>query len=206
MYSSPQPLKKSMFTGIIEEIGQIEKVTSQKGDKTFIVSTKKVVKGKKIGDSITVNGACTTVTKLTKNSFEFVAIPETLQKTNLDFLEKGTQVNLESSLTLNKSLDGHLVQGHVDARAKVASLQKSTKGTRLEIALPKEISKYVALKGSITINGVSLTVSVLKKSSFCVDLIPHTLKETNLGLLKKNDIVNLEIDLIARYLARLLNK
>lgn len=195
-----------MFTGIIEEIGKIENISKQNGHKIFVVSTKKILNGKKIGDSICVNGTCTTITKKTKNSFSFTAIPETLAKTNLDFLQPSDPVNLESSLTLHKALDGHIVQGHIDTRAQVINFKANTAKNQLTITLPKTLKKYLALKGSITINGVSLTVSALNNNSFSVDLIPHTIKETNLGLLKKNDYVNLEIDIIARYLENLIKK
>ncbi len=195
-----------MFTGIIEEMGKVETISTEKGNKNFVISTKKILNGKKIGDSITVNGACCTITKKQNTNFTFAAIPETLKKTNLDSLKKGNLVNLEGSLTLNKALDGHIVQGHVDTKAKIIKLEQSSKKNQLTIQLPQKVKKYLALKGSITINGVSLTVSDLKNSSFSVDLIPYTLKETNLGLLKKNDYINLEIDIIARYLENLIKK
>jgi len=194
-----------MFTGIIKEIGEISSVKKSGANKTFAVKTSKILANKKIGQSIAINGVCTTITKITKNTFEFEAMPETLNRTNLGIIKKNSKVNLEDSLKFNEDIDGHLVQGHVDTKGEVISLSKSKKGTILTIKYPKEIAKYLAFKGSISINGVSLTISDLNYSDFSVDLIPHTLKNTNLGILKKKDEVNLEIDMIARYVKRLLD-
>jgi riboflavin synthase len=194
-----------MFTGIIQELGKIQKVESKKGNKTFVVKASKILKKKKKGQSIAVNGACVTIVKLTKNSFTFEAIAETLEKTNLGVLKKSDEVNLEPALKIGQELDGHLVQGHIDTKGTVLSFKEENKHIILRIEFPMEMSRFMAFKGSITINGVSLTISHLQDKSFGVDLIPHTLKNTNLGKLTKGDKVNLEVDMISKYIERMLN-
>ena len=194
-----------MFTGIIKELGQVEKIKLGKNLKTFVVKADSTIQDKEIGQSIAVNGACVTIVGLTKTSFSFEAITETLEKTNLGKIKEKDKVNLEPALTLTQGLDGHLVQGHIDVEGKVISLKEEKKHTILTIEYPKEIGKYLAFKGSITINGVSLTISRLDEANFSVDLIPHTILKTNLGALKKGSMVNLEVDIIARYLKRLLD-
>ena len=191
-----------MFTGIIKELGKVKKITKSAKGATFVIQAKSILKNKKIGESIAVNGVCVTITKLTKGNFEFEAIKETLDISNLKSLEIDDEVNLEPALTLNQSLDGHLVQGHIDTEGTVENYNENT----LTIKFPKQISDCLAFKGSITVNGVSLTISDLQDSTFSVSLIPHTLKNTNLKNLKKGDKVNLEVDLIARYLKNLLDK
>ena len=195
-----------MFTGIIAKTGNIKEIKKTKDLSKFCVSTSLNLKGTKIGDSVAINGVCITLTKIGKNEFEFEAMKETLKLTNLKDLKKNSLVNLEKALTLNQALGGHLVQGHVDTEATVKSFSKTKGNSILEIEFPQEISDYLAYKGSITINGVSLTISNLQENTFSVCLIPHTLKNTNLKNLKKNDRVNLEVDLIARYTKRLLDK
>lgn len=194
-----------MFTGIIKELGEIKEIKVEKTHTNFTVKAPFTIKGKKIGESIAVNGACMTITKITKEGFCFETMQESLEKTNLGKLKIKEKVNLEPALTLNQGLDGHLVQGHIDNQGKVISFEEIEKHTILSIEYPKELEKYLALKGSITINGVSLTVSRLDKKTFSVDLIPHTISHTNLGSLEKGSMVNLEVDLIARYLKRLLD-
>lgn len=184
-----------MFTGIIEEIGTIE---GRKGS-TFKVRTKSILKEKQKGQSIAVNGACMTITKIGDKTFEFEVMSESLEKTNLGTIKKNDKVNLESALKFGKEIDGHLVLGHIDEMGTVEKIEKN----RLTIRTPRALKKFITYKGSISINGVSLTISRAEKTTFSVDLIPLTLKITNLGLLKKDDKVNLEIDMIARYLEKL---
>lgn len=195
-----------MFTGIIKELGKIKKITKSRKGATFLVQAGSILKNKKIGESIAVNGVCVTITKLTKGYFEFEAIKETLDRSNFKNLKTGDEVNLEPALTLNQSLDGHLVQGHIDTEGMVKNFKKNHGDNILTIKFPKQIAAFLAFKGSITVNGVSLTISNLQDSTFSVSLIPHTLKNTNLKNLKKGDKVNLEVDLIARYLKNLLDK
>lgn len=199
-------IKINMFTGIISETGKITKIEQGEKSTTFTIETTNILKDKKIGDSIAINGACMTITSIQANIFTFDTITESLNRTNFGDIKKNDEVNLEPALTLNQALDGHLVQGHVDTTGEVLELSEKENRSTLTINLPKEISKYLAFKGSITINGVSLTVSDLQEKHFSVDLIPHTLEKTNLGKLKKGDKVNLEIDIIARYLERLVTE
>lgn len=198
--------KSNMFTGIITEIGKVTNIEKINNSTIFSVKTANILTNKKIGESIAVNGACMTVTSIESNSFTFDVMSESLERTNLGNLEKDAEVNLEPALTLNQALDGHMVQGHIDTMGEVENLTQKNDKTILTIKFPEEIAKYLAFKGSITINGVSLTISDLQIKNFSVDLIPHTLEKTNLGKLKKGDKVNLEIDIIARYLERLVTE
>lgn len=190
-----------MFTGIIQELGVIKAIEKAKDLTRFEVEAKSIIKDKKIGDSIAVNGACVTVTKLSKKGFSFDAINETIKLTNFKEFKEGSEVNLEAALKFNQSLDGHLVQGHVDTEGTVVKTGKT-----LSIRFPKELAQFLAYKGSITINGVSLTITDLQHDFFSVELIPHTLENTNLKNLKDEDKVNLEVDMIARYLHRMLGE
>lgn len=194
-----------MFTGIIEEIGKIQTISNSGNSKIFTVLAKTILEDKKIGGSISVNGACMTIIQIEKGHFKFETLSETLKKTNLCKLKKGDQVNLESPLTLQKPIDGHLVLGHIDEMTEVLTVKKEKSDRIINIKTPKTLKKYLALKGSITVNGVSLTVSHLEEDFFSVNLISHTLKHTNLGNIKKGGFVNLEIDMLARYLKRLLD-
>lgn len=194
-----------MFTGIIQTTGQVSAIKAKKNLTTFHIKTAKALKAK-IGDSIAINGACMTVTSIKKSSFTFDCIQESLSLTNLSELQIDSQVNLEPALTLNQGLDGHIVQGHIDCVGTINKLEQKNNKATLEIRHPKKIAKYLALKGSITINGVSLTITKLTNNNFSVELIPHTLQETNLKNLRKGSKVNLEVDLIARYLERLTKK
>ncbi len=189
-----------MFTGIITEIGKISHILATKDGKIFTVAAKTILKNKKIGQSISVNGACVSISKLTKTSFSFTAVSETLKKTNFNQLKINDLVNLEPALTLGQSLDGHFLLGHIDCTGEI--LRTTPK---LTISFPNSIRPYLSVKGSIAISGVSLTISALSKNTFSVDLIPLTLKKTTLSKLQKKDKVNLEIDLIARYLKTLLD-
>lgn len=193
-----------MFTGIIRELGIIKKIQEKDNLATFTVKAPKTLRNKKIGESIAVNGVCVTIIEIKNDEFRFDAIDETIERSNLSDLRIGDSINLEPALKLNESLDGHIVQGHVDTVAPVTNVQKTPTQTTISIKLLPEIKRYIAMKGSITINGVSLTVSNLEKNNFSVALIPHTLQQTNLQNLKKGDNVNLEIDIIARYLEKMI--
>ncbi len=194
-----------MFTGIIQEQGEIKDIQNSKKGKTFSILTNSILKNKKIGDSIAVDGVCVTITKINEKAFEFYAMPETLDITNFSSYEIKDKVNMEPALTMNQALNGHIIQGHVDMTCEVKGFSKNEDNVRLTIAFPKELSDYLAFKGSITINGVSLTITDLNADTFTVDLIPHTLEITNLSELIKGDKVNIEVDLIARYIKNLLD-
>ncbi len=193
-----------MFTGIIKEIGKITEVHKEGSLTVFTIFAPKTLEGKKIGESIAVNGVCVTIVSIKNDEFKCEIMEESASKSNLGELSKNDGVNLEPAIKLAQSLDGHLVQGHVDTTTKIKKIKESDSQTKITFELPKEIEKYISLKGSITINGVSLTICDLKDETFSVALIPHTLKTTNLGNLEKEDKVNLEVDIIARYLERLI--
>jgi riboflavin synthase len=195
-----------MFTGIIQELGKVKNIKKSKNFTVFTIETKSILKGKKEGQSVAVNGACMTIRKIHDNKFfEFDTMQETLNKTNFSSLKKDSIVNLEPSLKFSQEIDGHIVQGHIDTTGIIENLSVKNKRTILRIQTPKNLKKYITLKGSICINGVSLTISDLDKKSFSVDLIPLTMRRTNLGILKKGDKVNLEADIMAKYLETLIN-
>jgi len=184
-----------MFTGIVQAVGRLETLHPHR-----VATGRLPLAGVRIGDSISVQGCCLTVVRKSKGKLWFDVSKETLRVTA--GLDRPGPVNLETSLGLGDKLGGHLVTGHVDG---VGVVQKHSKGF-LQVKVPKALSRYIARKGSICIDGVSLTVNRVKGRSFEVNLIPHTLKVTTLGRLKKGDSVNLEVDLVARYVARLLDK
>lgn len=192
-----------MFTGIIQELGTIKAVQETKSGKTIAIHAPKLSKALKNGDSLAVDGVCLTVTKKTKNKLFFDIIWETLSKSSFKFLKKNSKVNLELPLTLNDKISGHLVLGHIDGTAKVLKISQKGRGKEIEIEIPKKFEQYIAQKGCICVNGVSLTVAEKKKRSFMVAITPYTAKETNLEDLEKNSIINIETDLIARYLENL---
>jgi riboflavin synthase len=187
-----------MFTGIVEEIGVLKSILKKKDLMIFQIGTDKVTA--KLGDSISVDGVCLTVRKKDRKSLTFDAVIETCQRTTLGEMVKDQKVNMERALKVGDRLGGHFVTGHVDAVGQITNIVKTNNNVQYEIAAPKELRKFIAFKGSICLNGVSLTVGAVKKDSFVVHLIPYTLKETNLGSLKRKDKVNIEIDILARYI------
>jgi riboflavin synthase len=194
-----------MFTGIIQAIGRIVRRTPRGGDVRLDIQVNDLdMSGVSVGDSIAVDGACLTVAELTPGGFTADVSRETLSLTALGDAREDGVVNLEKALALGQPLGGHLVSGHVDGIGTVVSRSHDARSLRMAIQLPAALTKFVARKGSITVNGVSLTVNAVVGSRFEVNLIPHTLQVTNLGELAKGDRVNVEVDLIARYLERLL--
>jgi riboflavin synthase len=194
-----------MFTGIIQSIGLIKKIESLKKDVRITIAYKpNQIKASSLGDSISVNGVCLTIQKKQKNQFTFHVSEETLNRT-IAFKEKSL-VNLESALLYNGKVGGHFLTGHIDGIGKIASIKTTSQCWILEIKPPKKLLKFIAEKGSIAINGVSLTVNSFKNDRFKVNIIPFTLKETNLGNLTKGSEINIEIDLIARYLENILKR
>ncbi|MBK7363562.1 MAG: riboflavin synthase [Nitrosomonas sp.] len=193
-----------MFTGIIEAIGTIRQIAqNSKGVSLQIDSGKLDLCDVKIGDSIAVNGICLTVTVRAEHSFSVDVSHETLRcATGLSNL--GNQVNLEKAMRLSDRLGGHLVSGHVDSVGEVIQFEPEGENYQLSVQVPAELLKYIVVKGSVTVNGVSLTVNRIEGKIFDVNLIPHTLAETNLKLLKVGEAVNLETDLLARYVERLM--
>ncbi len=195
-----------MFTGLIEEVGSVKSVYTFGGGIKLTIEAKNILNDIKTGDSININGTCQTVVSFDENSFTVEAVEETLKKTNLGFLKSGSKVNLESSLTLNKKLGGHFVLGHVDSTGKITSVEKLSSSILVSISYPVKFSNYVINVGAITVNGVSLTIAKFNKNAFTVSVIPHTWQETNLQFLKVGDEVNLEFDILGKYVAKILGK
>lgn len=193
-----------MFSGIVQEVGTVKNLESKNGILELSISSECLIKDFKIGSSVSVNGCCQTVVEKNNNSFKIQATDETLKKTNLSGLQINSKVNLEPSLKLGQSIDGHLVSGHVDMVGKVSETSELGENKIIVISYPQEYEKYIASKGSISVNGVSLTVINSKNGKFDFTLIPFTRDNTNLGLIKIGDLVNLEIDLISRYLVNYL--
>ena len=196
-----------MFTGIIQAKGSIQEVISSKeGAHLKINSNTLNLSDSKIGDSIAVDGVCLTVTELSEDWFSTDVSNETMSCTTFSELSQGQSVNLERSLRLNQGIDGHLVSGHVDGIGEIHSIDEDGDSVRIKVEVQGDIMKYIANKGSICINGVSLTVNSVESNIFDVNIVPHTFSVTTLGDLKLNSFVNLEIDLIARYVERLYNQ
>lgn len=193
-----------MFTGLIEETGHIAGIEERSPGRRFWIGAAHVLEAAAIGDSIAVNGVCLTMVALEPMRFAVEAVPETLARTTLGSLEVGAAVNLERPLTLAQRLGGHLVQGHVDGVGEVLAVRSEGDGARVRLRLPDELLRFVAEKGSLTVDGVSLTVAALTDDGCEIAYIPHTLAATTSGGYQSGRRVNLEVDLLARYLARLL--
>ena len=196
-----------MFTGIIQSKGSIKEIFSSSDGARLKINTNALdLSDINVGDSIAVDGVCLTVTELTESSFTADVSNETLTCTTFSALKQGKNVNLERSLRVNQGIDGHLVSGHVDGIGAVNSIEKDGDSVRIKIELQGDIIKYIAKKGSICINGVSLTVNSVENNFFDVNIVPHTLSATTLGDLSLQSNVNIEIDQIARYVERLLSQ
>lgn len=194
-----------MFSGIIETTGKIKKIEDKNKKVYFTIEVKNFLNNIKIGASIACDGVCLTVVKKIRNSFKVELMPETLRVTKFLDSKTGDLINLEKSLKVGDFVDGHFVMGHIDGVGKIKKIVLDKEYINLIIKIPRGLEKFIAYKGSISINGVSLTISGLGQDWFKVSLITHTLEITNLSYLKINDKVNLEIDIIARYLERLIN-
>jgi len=194
-----------MFTGIIESIGSIKKIEHMSGDAKLTISVGKLnMSDVSLGDSIACNGVCLTAIEFDQNSYTADVSGETLGLTTLGNIQVGSPVNLEKALTPTTRLGGHLVSGHVDGVGEVLSIRKDSRSIQYKIKAPEELAHYIAKKGSICVDGVSLTVNEIKESIFELNLVPHTLVETTASDYKVGSRVNLEVDLLARYLERLL--
>jgi len=194
-----------MFTGIIETVGKVKEVISQGANKTFWIQSA-LSSELKIDQSLSHDGVCLTVEDIKGDTHKVTAVAETLKKTSLQGWATGINVNLERSLLLSSRLDGHLVQGHVDATGMCKKIKDANGSREFTFSYPKNFSRLLIEKGSICINGVSLTCFSLKKDSFKVAIIPFTLEHTNMQSLKPGSIVNLEFDLLGKYIVRHLNK
>jgi riboflavin synthase len=194
-----------MFTGIIQAIGHIQSLQHKGGDVRLSINTADLgLKDSGLGDSIAVNGVCLTAVEYTASGFSADVSAETLQKTSLGSLKPNSPVNLEKALTLNTPLGGHLVSGHVDGMGKMISERHDGRSIRYQFSVPQELAHYIAEKGSITIDGTSLTVNEVEGNQFGVNIVPHTRENTVFQYYQMNTQVNIEVDIIARYLERLL--
>jgi riboflavin synthase len=194
-----------MFTGLVEEMGRVEKVEGTPAGRGLWIAARRVLEDARTGDSIAVNGCCLTAVALEPGRLRVDVVPETLDRTTLGGLVAGDAVNLERSLRLDQRLGGHLVQGHVDGVGRVEACAPEGDGRRLELRVPLELARFVAEKGSLAVDGTSLTVARSEGTRCEIALIPHTLRSTVAGGYAPGQSVNLEVDLIARYLARLLD-
>ena len=190
-----------MFTGIIEELGKIQQINSNKIE----IECNKVLEDAKIGDSIAVNGVCLTVIEIVQNICTFDVSPETFRVTALGNMQTGDFVNLERAMSVNGRFGGHIVSGHIDERGKIKFISKNSDFYLFKIEISSELSKYVIKKGSITINGISLTVADINGNLIECAIIPHTFKNTNLKYLKLEDFVNIEVDMLAKYVEKFLS-
>lgn len=193
-----------MFTGIIEEIGEIKDIIPRNENLSIEIKATRVLENTKLGDSIAVNGVCLTVCKLNKDSFVADVMGETYRRTNLSLLKRNSKVNLERALSLSDRLGGHIVSGHVDGIGKLINKEQENISTWLTIQVPANIAKYIVEKGSITIDGVSLTVAEADKDIFKVSIIPHTSKETTILSRDIGYEFNIENDIVGKYVEKLL--
>src|SRR5574337_1185426 len=192
-----------MFTGIIEGLGNIvsfDKKTNNRSAAKMKINIGKIAKGLKIGDSVAINGVCLTAVSISKGITAFEMVGETIKKTNLGSLGRGDRVNIERSLKIGERLEGHFVLGHVDGVGIISKIEKQSNQIQIWIKLPKKLSKHVIKKGSITVDGISLTVVDVLKDQFSVSIIPHTMQITNLSYKKVGDKVNIETDILGKYI------
>lgn len=195
-----------MFTGIVEEIGKIEKITPIAGGFTLQIKVEKVIEELAVNDSVCIDGVCLTVTKKENDAFWADAVGATLEKTTFNKIKADTFVNLERSVRLNDRLGGHLVQGHVNGIGTISEIKKLGENYLVKILIPDDLEKYLIKEGSIAINGISLTIAELNNNEISLSIIPHTWQKTNLKVKKVNDNVNVEIDILAKYVEKLLTK
>ena len=195
-----------IFTGLIIEVGRVRSIDRRADGAYLVIQAQKVLEGTRIGDSISINGVDLTVVAMGKDFFEADASVETLKRSTLGEFRPGIRVNLERALAVGERLGGHMVQGHVDGTGELLSVTPEGNAYRMRFRFPRELGRYIAMKGSITVDGISLTVAGLGGDWFEVAIIPHTWRETILSELKNGDGVNLEVDVLAKYVERLMNK
>lgn len=195
-----------IFTGLIIEVGRVRRVDKRSDGAFLVIEARKVLEGTRIGDSISINGVDLTVIEMTSEWFSADASLETLDRSTLGDLRTGSRVNLERALAVGERMGGHMVQGHVDGKGELISITPEGNAFRMRIGHPRSLGRYIAMKGSITVDGISLTVAGLGDEWFEVAIIPHTWRETILSSLKPSDRVNLEVDVLAKYVERLMAK
>lgn len=194
-----------IFTGLISELGTIKNIARGKASYQLTIDHKKMMGDLKVGDSVAVNGACLTVIEIKEDNFTVDVMPESVKLTTIQYLSVGSKANLEQTLRLSDRLDGHIVSGHVDGMGKIVKKVKDDIAWRITVAASKDILNFIVLKGSITIDGISLTVIEITDTNFTVSIIPLTAKHTTLGIKDVGEMVNLETDVLAKYVAKLLN-
>ncbi len=193
-----------MFTGIVRELGVVVEADEAGGGRALVVDAPATAARVAVGDSVSIDGCCLTATAIDASRISFHAVPETVARTTLGALATGRQVNVEPALRAGEELGGHYVQGHVDAVGRIQSVEAEGEGLRVFVEAPDDVLRYCVEKGSITVDGVSLTVAELNDDAFAVALIPHTLSATTLSALEPGRAVNLEADVLAKYVERLI--
>jgi len=191
-----------VFTGIIEGQGIVKKFVNKTKNRSAAkmgIDLGNLVKGLQAGDSVAINGVCLTATHISEKQAEFEMIDETLKKTNLGMIKSGDKVNIERSLKVGERMEGHFVLGHIDGTGKIIKIEKLSKEIKFWIELPKDLARFVVKKGSITVDGISLTLVDVLKNKISICIIPHTMKITNLGSKKIGDKVNIETDILGKY-------
>lgn len=194
-----------MFTGIIEEVGSIDRIQNGAYSAVLLIKAKEILTDVKIGDSIAVNGVCLTVTSLWENKFSADIMHETLNRTGLSSLKSGSHVNLERAMILNGRFGGHIVAGHIDGVGKIIRTWKDDNAVWYNIQADKSVMKYIVEKGSIAIDGISLTVAEVKENNFLISAIPHTIEVTVLKERIAGELVNIETDIIGKYIEKFIN-
>jgi riboflavin synthase len=195
-----------MFTGLIEEVGSVIAANASNRATQLQIAAPQIAKKIRIGDSVAVNGCCLTVTSQPGNQLTFDLLAETIARTNLKALRPGAHVNLERALAADGRFGGHFVQGHIDCTAPILAFEERDGDHRLEVQLPAEFGNFVTSKASIAVNGISLTIAEVLPESFVVWIIPHTKSHTNLDCAKAGDLVNIEFDILAKYVEKMLSR
>ena len=193
-----------MFTGLVEELGEVISLVKNAGGGKLSVRT--ILEDIKVGDSVAVNGACLTAIEVKENIITFDISPETFKRTNLGLLRRGDRVNLERALRADSRLGGHFVLGHVDFTSRILSFRNLGEHRELVIEIPAEWKKFFVEKGSVTVDGISLTVNYIREGSISINVVPHTFQNTNLKFRKPGDLVNIEVDIIGKYVVNYLSK
>lgn len=193
-----------MFTGLIQEVGVIKSIATNTEGKEFVIEAPELIKAIEIDDSVATNGVCLTATKISGNTFRVQAIHMTLEKTSLGHLKQGDKVNLELSLRPTDRMGGHMVQGHVNALGKIKNIEMTGKNWEVSVDFPPSLRKYMILEGSVALDGISLTIARLGASDLTVAIIPHTLEKTSLSGKKIGDFLNIEVDIVAKYIENFL--
>jgi len=195
-----------MFTGIIEETGTIKKIETQSSGKRFTITAKRILEDLSVEDSISVSGVCLTVIACNSDSFQVTAVPETLNNSILGEIKSGTEVNLERAMSSNSRFGGHFVYGHVDDIGNIVSVINKGDNRIIEIEVPENLKKYMIKKGSVAVDGISLTIADISSNRIKISIIPYTLKNTTIIDTRKGDKVNIETDIIGKYIEKLFNQ